>query len=60
MSMIRIDIEMIIEDILAIRALVPVENDDARERIDKLINLLSTLPNDEKQSQFPKPNMRRL
>jgi hypothetical protein len=51
---------MIIEDILAIRALVPVENDDARERIDKLINLLSTLPNDEKQSQFPKPNMRRL
>jgi len=60
MSMIRIDREMIIEDIMAIRALVPVENDEARERIDKLINLLSTLPNDEKQAQFPKPSMRRL
>ncbi len=60
MSMIRIDREMIIEDIMAIRALVPVENDDAREKIDKLINLLSTLPNDEKQAQFPKPSMRRL
>jgi hypothetical protein len=58
--MIRIDREMIIEDIMAIRALVPVENDDAREKIDKLINLLSTLPNDEKQAQFPKPSMRRL
>jgi predicted translin family RNA/ssDNA-binding protein len=58
--MIRIDREMIIEDIMAIRALVPVENDEARERIDKLINLLSTLPNDEKQAQFPKPSMRRL
>ncbi len=45
---------------MAIRALVPVENDDAREKIDKLINLLSTLPNDEKQAQFPKPSMRRL
>ncbi len=58
--MIRVDREMLVEDILAIRALVPVENDDARERIDKLINFLSTLPNDEKQSQFPKPRMRRL
>lgn len=58
--MIRIDREMLVEDILAIRALVPVENDDARERIDKLINFLSTIPNDEKQSQFPKPRMRRL
>jgi hypothetical protein len=60
MSMIRVDREMLVEDILAIRALVPVENDDARERIDKLINFLSTIPNDEKQSQFPKPRMRRL
>jgi hypothetical protein len=60
MSMIRVDREMLVEDILAIRALVPVENNDARERIDKLINFLSTLPNDEKQSQFPKPRMRRL
>lgn len=58
--MIRVDREMLVEDILAIRALVPVENDDARERIDKLINFLSTIPNDEKQSQFPKPRMRRL
>lgn len=60
MSMIRIDKEMLIEDILAIRALVPVENDDARDRIDKLISLISNLPNDEKKSQFPKSNIRRL
>lgn len=58
--MIRIDREMLVEDVLTIRALIPVENDDAREKIDKLINFLSTLPNDEKQSQFPKPKMRRL
>lgn len=58
--MIRLQREMIIEDILSIRASVPVENDEAREKIDKLINFLSTLPNDEKQSQFPKPSMRRL
>jgi hypothetical protein len=60
MSMIRIDKEMLIEDILAIRALVPVENDDARDRIDKLISLISNLPNDEKKSQFPKSSIRRL
>jgi hypothetical protein len=60
MSMIRLNREMIIEDILSIRASVPVENDEAREKIDKLISFLSTLPNDEKQSQFPKPSMRRL
>jgi hypothetical protein len=58
--MIRLNREMIIEDILSIRASVPVENDEAREKIDKLISFLSTLPNDEKQSQFPKPSMRRL
>jgi hypothetical protein len=45
---------------LAIRALVPVENDDARDRIDKLISLISNLPNDEKKSQFPKSSIRRL
>ncbi len=58
--MIRLSREMIIEDLLSIRASIPVENDDARDKIDKLINLISSLPNDEKQAQFPKPSMRRL
>jgi hypothetical protein len=60
MNFIRIERQMLLEDILAIRALVPVENDDARDRIDKLISLINNLPNDEKQSQFPKPKIRRL
>lgn len=60
MSMIRLNREMVIEDILSIRASVPVENDEARVKIDKLISFLSNLPNDEKQAQFPKPSMRRL
>ena len=41
MSMIRLNREMIIEDILSIRASVPVENDEAREKIDKLISFLN-------------------
>lgn len=60
MSMIRIDREMLIEDIMAIRASVLIENEEARERIDKLISLISNLPNDEKQAQFPKARVRRL
>jgi len=60
MSMIRLDREMLIEDLMAIRASVPVENDSARDRIDNLISLISKLPNDEKQAQFPKASVRRL
>ena len=47
MVIVRIDRDMLIEDILAIRALVPVENDAARDRIDKIIALVSSLPSDE-------------
>jgi hypothetical protein len=60
MSMIRIDREMLIGDILAIRASVDVLNDEARDRIDKLISLISNLPNDDKQAQFPKARVRHL
>jgi len=59
MTFIRINREMLIEDVLAIRALIPVEQDDARDRIDKLISLISNIPIDEKKSQFPKPSIRR-
>jgi hypothetical protein len=51
---------MLVEDILAIRALVPVENDAARDRIDKLIALVSSLPSDENKAQFPRASVRRL
>ncbi len=60
MNFIRIDRNMLIEDILAIRASVSFENEEARDRIDKLISLISNLPNDDKKAQFPKSNIRRL
>lgn len=60
MVIVRIDRDMLIEDVLAIRALVPVENDAARDRIDKLIALISSLPSDENKSQFPRASVRRL
>lgn len=60
MVIVRIDRDMLIEDILAIRALVPVENDAARDRIDKLIALVSSLPSDENKAQFPRASVRRL
>jgi hypothetical protein len=60
MNMIRIDRDMLIEDILAIRAIVSFDNLDAKDRIDKLISLISNLPIDEKKSQFPRTNIRRL
>jgi len=58
--MIRIDREMLIEDLMAIRASIPVENDNARDRLDNLISLITKLPNDEKQAQFPRTSVRRL
>jgi len=60
MTFVRINREMLVEDIMSIRASVPVEYEEARDRIDKLISLISNLPNDEKQSQFPKAKIRRL
>lgn len=60
MTFVRINREMLVEDIMSIRASVPVECEEARDRIDKLISLISNLPNDEKQSQFPKAKIRRL
>ena len=60
MGIVRIDKIMLIEDILAIRAAVPVECEEARDRIDKLISLINNLPLDEKKAQFPKSSMRRL
>ena len=50
---------MLLEDILSIRGSIPPENEEARDKLDKLVSFLSTYPLDEKQSQFPKPSIRR-
>jgi hypothetical protein len=60
MNLIRIDKNMLIDEILAIRATVSFENEDAKDRIDKLISLISNIPLDEKKSQFPRASVRRL
>lgn len=60
MNLIRIDKNMLIDEILAIRATVSFDNEEAKDRIDKLISLISNVPLDEKKSQFPRTSIKRL
>ena len=60
MEFIRIDRQMLLEEILIVRASLSFENEDAKERIDKLISLINNLPLDQNQAQFPKAKIRRL
>jgi hypothetical protein len=59
MGMIRISKDMLLEDILSIRGSIPPDNEEARDKLDNLVSFLSTYPLDEKQSQFPKPSIRK-
>ena len=45
--MIRISKDMLLEDILSIRGSIPPDNEEARDKLDKLVSFLSTYPLDE-------------
>lgn len=51
---VRIDREMIIEELYALRALIPVEAYEAKAKVSELVSLVQNAPNDEKKSNYPR------
>ena len=57
---IRIDQQMLTEELYRLRGLVSAEErDQALDRIDTIINLVANAPTDEVKSNFPKTKVRR-
>lgn len=62
---IKIDRDMIVTELYQLRAAVinispdPKETEDARKKIDELINLISLAPQSENNSSFPKISVKR-
>jgi hypothetical protein len=62
---IKIDRDMIVTELYQLRAVVsnistdPKETEDARKKIDELINLISLAPTSENNSSFPKISVKR-
>jgi hypothetical protein len=56
---IRIDRDMLTEDLLALRALIPVDNEEARKKLREIMDVVAAAPTDEKKAQFPRINSRR-
>ncbi len=54
MPFIRIERDMLIEELYSVRAAIPTECDDAKTALMKVIQLVQHAPLDEKQSRFPK------
>ena len=59
MIFVRIDREMILEDMYKLRSMISVENDEARKKLSEIIGLITSAPTDEKKNQFPRINGRR-
>ena len=59
MIFIRIDREMLLEDLYKLRSLIAVEDDEARKTLSEIIGIVTSAQTDEKKSQFPRINGRR-
>ena len=58
-ALIKIDRDMWLEDLYHLRSLLPLEADEARTYLQKLVELVHTAPLDSKQANYPRMGIRR-
>lgn len=59
MVLIRIDRDMVIEELYTLRGLIPVEEEAARRKLDEIVNFIANAVIDDRQAQFPRTSIRR-
>ena len=54
MVLIRIDRDMLVEELYTLRGLIPIEEDAARLKLDQMVTMVANAPIDEQKAQFPR------
>lgn len=59
MVIIKIDRDMLLDDLYVLRSHIPVENEEARVKLKEIIDIVSHAPVDDNKSTLPRINARR-
>jgi hypothetical protein len=60
MTLIKIDRDMLVDELYQLRALIPlVEGDDAKQKLMEIVQLVQQAPVSETAAAYPRPRMRR-
>lgn len=59
MTLIKIDRDTLVEELYLLKSMIPVENIDAREHLQRIIEHVIKAPNDKAQNNYPRMQTRR-